>query len=105
MQIEETTEAYQLRMNRLNHVQTLMNMINSKRKKARLVFDSLQPGQKQYLLKASGINRSLSSINHLSDSEIEQLHKGLARIKAICDAFSYCKEGDFKTTTHTQQVA
>lgn len=105
MQIKETTEAYQLRMNRLHHVQTLMNMINSKREKARLVFEKLLPDQKKLLLQASGIELGIKGINHLSDNEIEQLHKGLARIKAICDAFSSCKEGDFKTTTHTQQVA
>lgn len=105
MQIKETPAAYQQRMNNLDHARRALDMINQQRVKARYIFEKLLPGQQKYLLQASGIHRNISSANQLSDFDIERLSKGLARIKAITDAFSSCDDKDFKPKENIKQVA
>ena len=94
----------------LEQVRNLRQIISGKRSLARAVFDGLLPGQKRLLMSASGIHARTSTIynsdsqfnyshlpdfDHLTDSELDDLTKGLRRLQAIIDAFAHCKQQDF----------
>lgn len=94
-----------------HYLRDFYQILNGKRSLAKAAFNRLKPGQQRLLLEASGISKKTSIIynetsqfeytslpvfSELTNSDLDNLQKGLRRLQAIIDVFASCEQQDFK---------
>lgn len=84
--------------NSKDHIRNLYAIVSGHRSLARQKFNKLLPGQKRLLLYASGIsdfNTATISFESLSDDELNDISKGINRLRHIVLQFDNCEPQDF----------
>lgn len=81
-----------------DYIRDLYAIVSGHRSLARQKFNKLLPGQKRLLLYASGIsdfNTATISFDSLSDDELNDISKGINRLRHIVLQFDNCEPQDF----------
>ncbi|WP_392565163.1 hypothetical protein RHO15_05955 [Utexia brackfieldae] len=93
--INETTQQLKTRLNNLDQVRKLRQLITNDRSLARAAFERLSRGQKRCLLIAAGLEHCTGNWDQLDNDDLAKIQLGIKRLSSVVNQFMNCKEEDF----------